>query len=80
MAPAPLTRLTEFAQMLEGGVEKSRELAPLYAELARTRGCHFFDAGKVISCSDLDGVHFEAPAHRALGEAVAREVKKILHA
>jgi lysophospholipase L1-like esterase len=80
MAPAPLTKLTEFAQMLEGGVEKSRELAPLYAEVAKTRGCRFFDAGKVISCSDKDGVHFEAPAHRALGEAVAREVKKIFQA
>ena len=32
MAPPPLTKLTEFAQMLEGGVEKSRALAPLYAE------------------------------------------------
>ena len=80
VAPAPLTKLTEFAQMLEGGVEKSRALAPLYAEVAKARGCPFFDAGKVISCSDLDGVHFEAAAHRALGEAVAREVKKILRA
>jgi lysophospholipase L1-like esterase len=80
MAPAPLTKLTEFAQMFDGGVEKSRALAPLYAELARARGCSFFDAGKVISCSDLDGVHFDAAAHRALGEAVSREVKKTFRA
>jgi lysophospholipase L1-like esterase len=80
VAPAPLTKLTEFAQMFEGGMEKSRALAPLYAELARARACPFFDAGKVISCSDLDGVHFEAAAHRALGEAVARDLKKILRA
>jgi lysophospholipase L1-like esterase len=80
IAPAPLTKLTEFAPMFEGGVEKSRALAPLYAELAKARGCPFFDAGKVISCSDVDGVHFEAAAHKALGEAIAREVKKILGA
>jgi lysophospholipase L1-like esterase len=80
ISPAPLSKLTEFEQMLRGGVEKSRALAALYAELARARGCPFFDAGTVIRCSDLDGVHFEAPAHRALGEAVAREVKKIFPA
>jgi lysophospholipase L1-like esterase len=80
MAPAPLTKLTELDQMFEGGVEKSRALAPLYAELAKARGCPFFDAGTVIRCSDLDGIHLEAAAHRALGEAVAREVKKILRA
>jgi len=78
VAPAPLAKLTEFAQMFEGGVEKSRALAPLYAEVATARGCRFFDAGKAISCSDRDGVHFEAAAHRTLGEAVAREVKGIL--
>ncbi len=80
VAPVPLTKLSEFAPMFEGGVEKSRALAPLYAELARVRGCPFFDAGKVITCSDADGLHFEGSAHKALGEALAREVKKILRA
>jgi lysophospholipase L1-like esterase len=78
IAPAPLGKLTEFAQMFEGGAEKSRALAPLYAALARERGCAFFDASTVARCSDADGVHFEAPVHRALGEAVAREVKRLL--
>jgi lysophospholipase L1-like esterase len=80
VAPVPLTKLTEFAPMFEGGAEKSRMLAPLYAEVAKTRGCPFFDAGKVITCSDADGLHFDASAHRALGEALAREVKKIFPA
>jgi lysophospholipase L1-like esterase len=80
MAPAPLTKLTEFAQMFDGGLEKSRALAPLYEDLAKSRGCPFFDAGTVVKCSALDGVHFDAPAHRALGEAVAKEVRKILRA
>jgi len=78
LAPVPLGRLTELAPMFQGGPEKSRLLAPLYAALARERGCAFLDAGSVAQCSDVDGVHFEAAGHRALGEAVAREVKKIL--
>ena len=80
VAPVPLTRLTEFAPMFEGGVEKSRMLAPLYMEAAKTHGCPFFDAGKVITCSDADGLHFEASAHKTLGAALSREVKKILRA
>jgi lysophospholipase L1-like esterase len=77
VAPAPLAELTEFAQTFEGGVEKSRALAPLYSALAHERGCGFFDAGTVAVCSDLDGVHFEPAGHRALGEALAREVRKL---
>ncbi len=80
VAPVPLGKLSEYAPIFEGGVEKSRALAPLYAELARARGCAFFDAGSVVTCSDLDGVHFEAAGHRALGEALAREVKKLVKA
>jgi lysophospholipase L1-like esterase len=78
VAPVPLGKLTEYAPLFQGGgVEKSRALAPLFADLARARGLAFFDAGTVARCSDLDGVHFEAASHRALGEALAREVKKL---
>jgi lysophospholipase L1-like esterase len=77
VAPVPLSKLTELAPMFDGGPEKSRALAPLFAEQARMRSCAFFDAGTVARCSDLDGVHFEAADHRALGVALAREVKKI---
>ncbi|HET6450720.1 MAG TPA: SGNH/GDSL hydrolase family protein [Spirochaetia bacterium] len=80
MAPVPLGTLTEFAQMFQGGPEKSRMLGPLYAALAKERGCAFFDAGSVGRCSEKDGLHYDAPVHRALGQAVAREVKKILKA
>jgi lysophospholipase L1-like esterase len=77
MCPAPLVTLTEFSEMFEGGIEKSRALAPLYADLAKTRGCAFFDAGTVVKCSAIDGVHFDRAAHRSLGEAVAEEVRKV---
>jgi lysophospholipase L1-like esterase len=80
VAPAPLTKLTEFAPMFNGGVEKSRQLASLYAALASQRGCAFFDAGSVVRCSNLDGVHFEAAGHRTLGEALAREVARLVPA
>jgi lysophospholipase L1-like esterase len=78
VCPAPLVTLSGFSEMFEGGIEKSRAFAPLYAALAKARGCAFFDAGTVVKCSALDGVHFDAAAHRSLGEAVAKEVRKVL--
>jgi lysophospholipase L1-like esterase len=78
LAPPPLAKLTAFASMFGGGTEKALHLGALYAEVAKGRGCHFLDTGKVIRSSDFDGIHLEASQHRALAEAVSREVKKIL--
>ena len=77
MAPPPLARLTELAEMFEGGTEKSRQLGKLYAAVAAEQGCAFLDTGRVIRSSDLDGIHFEEKDHTALGEAVAAEVRRI---
>jgi lysophospholipase L1-like esterase len=78
LAPPPLARLSDFADMFGGGTEKALHLGRLYSEVAKLRGCHFLDTQGVIHSSDLDGIHLEAAQHRALAEAVAREVKKIL--
>jgi len=78
VAPPPFAKLSAFAGMFDGGAEKSRSLGVLYAEVARARGCAFLDAGTVIRSSDLDGIHLEAAEHAKLGQAIAREVKKIL--
>jgi lysophospholipase L1-like esterase len=77
IAPPPLARLTAYADMFLGGQEKSRALAPLYAEAARQRGAGFLDAGTVVRSTDLDGVHFEASEHRKLAGALAPLVKRL---
>jgi lysophospholipase L1-like esterase len=78
IAPPPLGKLSLWEGMFEGAVEKSRQLGKLYREVARLRGCHFLDGAEVIRSSDLDGIHLEEKEHRALGQTVAREIKKIL--
>ena len=60
-----------------GGAKTSRRLAPLFAELAAANGVGFLDAAEVVSPSPLDGVHFEAGAHEALGAAVAKAVARL---
>jgi lysophospholipase L1-like esterase len=78
MAPPPVAKLTEFAEMLEGAEPKSRRLAEHYKRVADEYGCEFLDTSKVIVSSDIDGIHLEADEHRKLGKAVAARLKHIL--
>lgn len=78
IAPPPATTPTDLDLMFEGAAEKSREFARYYRIFAERHGVGFFDAGSVVRCSDLDGIHFEAEEHRKLGEALAAEVRRRL--
>ena len=68
--PAPKER-GAFAAEFAGAEQVGAGLAGAIRMLARARGLDFFDAGGVIAVSEVDGIHFEAEAHVALGEALA---------
>ena len=57
---------------------KSVGLAEAYEQVARELGCHFFDTGKVITSSTIDGVHLDVEQHAVLGRAMARIVGELL--
>jgi lysophospholipase L1-like esterase len=78
VAPAPLGKLTWLTEMFEGGSEKSRKFAAEYARVAKGFGVPFFNAGTVIASSDDDGIHLDAAAHKALGLALADQVRTLL--
>jgi lysophospholipase L1-like esterase len=78
VAPPPVGRLTELAQMFAGAEEKSKEFSRQYRRVAQKYGCMLLDASEVVRASDRDGLHLEAAEHRKLGEAVAASVKKTL--
>ena len=80
VAPPPLAKLTAFAEMFEGGTEKSRLLGQRYGDVAKREGVAFLDAGAVIRCSDLDGIHYEADEHERLGRATAGAARRALAA
>ena len=71
LAPPPLSKLTDFADMFAGGTQKSRQLSQHIQRGADMWGCEFLDTGQVIVSSDVDGVHFDPGEHRKLGKAVA---------
>lgn len=66
-----------FAGEFLGAQAVSRALAPLYRALAEARGCGFLDAGRTIAASAVDAIHFDAEAHRRLGEAVAAAIRAL---
>ena len=64
--------------MFEGGREKSLALGDCYATVAAERGIHYLKAADVIASSNIDGIHFEAAAHKALGLAVTLKIRHLL--
>jgi lysophospholipase L1-like esterase len=77
MSPPPLVK-TNLLPHFAGMVEKSKELATCYAAVAKQLGCHYFDVGKVIKTSKLDGVHWDASEHLVLGKKLTQVIGKLL--
>jgi lysophospholipase L1-like esterase len=78
IAPPTVTKLTELDEMFEGSIEKSVKFAGFYRWRAEWLGVGFFDAGSVVRCSDLDGIHLEAGEHAKLGKALALVIREML--
>jgi lysophospholipase L1-like esterase len=61
-----------------GAEVKMAGLPEAFEQITKELGCHFYDAGKVISCSAIDGVHLDADQHAVLGRAMAEFVGMLL--
>lgn len=77
LAPPPVARLTEYAEMFEGAEEKSRLLGRYYRDQAALYGAEFLNTADVIVSSDVDGIHLDPAEHSKLASAVARRVREI---
>lgn len=79
VAPPPIQRVTgNMVDKFGGAEEKCLGIAERYEEVAREKGCAFFDAGSVISPSEVDGVHLDAESHLQLAEAMASVVRSLI--
>jgi lysophospholipase L1-like esterase len=77
ICPPPVLEQGPISSEFVGAREVSLKLPRLYAALAEARGVGFLDAGSVIEVSPVDGIHFEAEAHRRLGAAVAEAIGRL---
>jgi lysophospholipase L1-like esterase len=77
MAPPPLGQLTDYAEMFEEALEKSKKLGERFRQVAQELGCAFLDTSSVIVSSQVDGIHFDPQEHARLGQAVAEIIKEL---
>lgn len=74
-APPPVEEAGCLAAMFEGAAAKSRALGPAIEAEARRKAVALVKAGDVIAVSPRDGIHYEAEAHRRLGQVMAEAVQ-----
>ncbi|MFW5788816.1 MAG: SGNH/GDSL hydrolase family protein [Spirochaetota bacterium] len=77
LVPGPTERLTRFAEMFSGGAEKSRDLARVFTAMCEERNVPVAKVGDAVRYSQVDGIHLEADAQRALGSFVADQVRAL---
>jgi lysophospholipase L1-like esterase len=77
ICPPPVLEQGPIRSEFSGAREVSLKLSTLYAALAEARRVGYLDAGSVVEVSPVDGIHFEAEAHRRLGAAVAEAVTRL---
>ena len=79
VAPPPArTAKGAMAPKFEGADVKSKGLAEALTEVATELGCPFFDAGRVVTTSAIDGVHLDADQHLVLAHELAKAVAVLL--
>ena len=80
VAPAavgPFALLPDLEEKFAGAEAKTKRFPMLYRRLAGTLGCAFLNAQDHAQPSRMDGIHFDAASHLALGRAIAEEVAKL---
>jgi lysophospholipase L1-like esterase len=80
VCPPPFGKLAKGARALFGDEAGAAGLAQAYAHVAAAAGVAFFDAGTVVECDGVDGVHLSSESQRRLGEAMAPLVHALLAA
>ena len=76
IAPPPIIEVGDLGRIFEGGTATSHDLPAAFARVAQRFNVPWLDAGRLISVSPVDGVHYEAEAQVVLGNAMAGEVRK----
>ena len=75
LAPPPVIAAGVLADSFAGAETRQRDLAPQLAAAARRLGAGFLDAGLHVTVSPVDGVHWDADAHRRFGAVMATAVR-----
>ena len=75
VCPPPIAERGCLAGIFAGGALKSRQLAAEVAQVAARAGVALVEAQAHVAVSKLDGIHYDAEAHKPLGLALAEAVR-----
>lgn len=79
VCPPPFGSFVRAAdRMFAGAEERGAGMAAAFAHIAAAAGVAFFDAGTVVRCDGVDGVHLTGGSQRELGQAMAEQVRAAL--
>ena len=67
----------DIAEKFKGAEKRCVDLANELDKVAKDKGVHFFDAGKVTEASLVDGIHLDQYQHKMLGEAIAEHILRL---
>lgn len=76
--PEMLTPQGNMAFKFEGADTRCTGWAQALQDVATSLDCHFFNAGKIITPSKVDGIHIDAPEHLTLGRALGESIRPLL--
>lgn len=78
VAPVPVREAGVLRDVFAGAEARQQGLSGFIAAAAERQGVGFFDAGDVVSVSEVDGVHWDAASHHRMGAAMADAVRERL--
>jgi lysophospholipase L1-like esterase len=77
LVPPPIVEAGVLAEIFAGNAATSQGFAAEYRKVAGRLGVPCLDLGPVAVVDPLDGVHFDAAGHAAIGAAVAAEIRRL---
>ncbi len=78
ISPPRITEICDdYAEMFDGAIEKSAGLIRHFERNAKELGVALLDAGDVVTCDPLDGIHLTAQEHAKMGRAMAAKIHEI---
>jgi lysophospholipase L1-like esterase len=76
VAPPPIQEVGCLAGMFAGGEVKSQALAGEVKAAAARAGVPFLDAGRIVTVSPVDGIHYDAGENEGLAVAFAEAIHR----
>jgi lysophospholipase L1-like esterase len=71
VVPPPFAPLSELEPWSPHGVAESARFSEAFQRMTTEHPCPLLDLRGVVESSPIDGIHFDVPAHAAIGAAVA---------